>query len=61
MANACGRLLGTLLSGVLYQKAGVAASLWGAVALATAAGVAALCLPRVEVSSTSWAGAKGDD
>ena len=34
MANACGRLLGTLLSGVLYQQAGVVASLWGAVVLA---------------------------
>jgi MFS transporter, APGE family, 1-arseno-3-phosphoglycerate exporter len=61
MANACGRLLGTLLSGVLYQQAGVAASLWGAVALATGAGIGALFLPRVEASSTSWAGAKGDD
>jgi hypothetical protein len=29
MANACGRLLGTLLSGVLYQEAGVSASLCG--------------------------------
>jgi hypothetical protein len=28
MANACGRLLGTLLSGLLYQRGGVAASLW---------------------------------
>ena len=36
MANACGRLLGTLLSGVLYQFAGVGASLWGAVVLAAA-------------------------
>ena len=41
MANACGRLLGTLLSGVLYQQAGVAASLWGAVVLAAAAGIGA--------------------
>jgi len=47
MANACGRLLGTLLSGVLYQQAGVAASLWGAVALAAAAGIGALFLPPV--------------
>ena len=30
MANAAGRLMGTLLSGVLYQLAGVTASLWGA-------------------------------
>ena len=32
MANAAGRLLGTLLSGVLYQIAGVTASLGGALA-----------------------------
>jgi predicted MFS family arabinose efflux permease len=61
MANACGRLLGTLLSGVLYQQAGVAASLWGAVALAAAAGVGAMVLPPVTASSVSWAGANGDD
>jgi hypothetical protein len=61
MANACGRLLGTLLSGVLYQQAGVAASLWGAVALAAAAGVGAMALPQVTASSVSWAGAKGDE
>lgn len=45
MANACGRLIGTLLSGVLYQQAGVAASLWGAVILAGIAGGVALLLP----------------
>ncbi|MEQ1908342.1 MAG: organoarsenical effux MFS transporter ArsJ [Vicinamibacterales bacterium] len=61
MANACGRLLGTLLSGVLYQQAGVAASLWGAVAFAAAAGIGALFLPAVTTSAVSWAGAKGDD
>jgi predicted MFS family arabinose efflux permease len=61
MANACGRLLGTLLSGVLYQQAGVAASLWGAVVLAAAAGLGALLLPPVGSSAVSWAGATGDD
>ena len=61
MANACGRLIGTLLSGVLYQQAGVAASLWGAVALAAAAGVAVLFLPPVSASAVSWAGAQGED
>lgn len=61
MANACGRLLGTLLSGVLYQRAGVAASLWGAVVLAAAAGCGALFLPPVTAPTVSWAGAKGDD
>jgi predicted MFS family arabinose efflux permease len=60
MANACGRLLGTLLSGILYQQAGVAASLWGAVALAAAAGIGALFLPPV-TTAVSWAGAKADD
>ena len=61
MANACGRLLGTLLSGVLYQQAGVAASLWGAVALAGAAGIGAMFLPPVTAAAVSWAGTKGDD
>lgn len=60
MANACGRLLGTLLSGVLYQQAGVTASLWGAVVLSGAAGLIALALPSV-TAQTSWAGVKGDD
>jgi predicted MFS family arabinose efflux permease len=60
MANATGRLIGTLLSGVLYQRAGVAASLWGAVVLAGAAGVGALFLPPV-ASVASWSAAKGDD
>jgi predicted MFS family arabinose efflux permease len=61
MANACGRLLGTLLSGVLYQRAGVVASLWGAVVLAAAAGVGAMFLPPVSAAAPSWAGVKGDD
>ena len=60
MANACGRLLGTLLSGVLYQLAGVSASLWGAVVLAAAAGIGAMFLPPV-TSEVDWSGAKGDD
>jgi predicted MFS family arabinose efflux permease len=60
MANAVGRLIGTLLSGVLYQRAGVTASLWGAVVLAGAAGVSALFLPPVE-STASWSAAKSDD
>jgi predicted MFS family arabinose efflux permease len=61
MANACGRLLGTLLSGVLYQQAGVAASLWGAVVLAGSAGIGAMFLPPVSSAAVSWTGAKGDD
>jgi predicted MFS family arabinose efflux permease len=61
MANACGRLLGTLLSGVLYQQAGVTASLWGAVVLAGVAGVGALLLPPVASTAASWTGAGGEE
>jgi len=46
MANAGGRLVGCLLSGVLYQVAGLAGCLWGAFAFAVAAAVVALKLPR---------------
>ena len=60
MANACGRLLGTLLSGVLYQVAGVEASLWGAVVLAGLAGAVALLLPAV-TADVAWSRAKGDE
>ena len=60
MANACGRLLGTLLSGALYQMAGVSASLWGAVVLAAIAGGVAMLLPPV-VTDASWSAVKGDD
>jgi predicted MFS family arabinose efflux permease len=60
MANATGRLIGTLLSGVLYQQAGVAASLWGAVVLAALAGIGATTLPPVQ-RSAMWSAAKGDD
>lgn len=46
MANAGGRLIGCLLSGVLYQVAGLHGCLWGTVAFALAAAVIALGLPR---------------
>jgi predicted MFS family arabinose efflux permease len=45
MANAGGRLVGSLLSGVLFQLGGVAACLWGSVALALATFAASLPLP----------------
>lgn len=61
MANACGRLLGTLLSGLLYQQGGVVASLWGAVVLAALAGGMALLLPAVRTDSGTWADVKGED
>ena len=46
MANAGGRLAGTLLSGLLYQRAGLAGCLWASVAFALAAGGLSLLLPR---------------
>lgn len=46
MANAGGRLVGCLLSGVLYQVAGLAGCLWGAFGFAVMAAMVALKLPR---------------
>jgi predicted MFS family arabinose efflux permease len=46
MANAGGRLLGSLLSGLLFQLAGLAGCLWGTVAFALAAALVALGLPK---------------
>jgi hypothetical protein len=46
MANACGRLLGTLLSGLVFQLAGFQGCLWGSAALVLAAAVLSLNLPR---------------
>ena len=46
MANAGGRLVGTLLSGVLYQAAGLAGCLWASFAFAAATGAISLLLPE---------------
>jgi predicted MFS family arabinose efflux permease len=45
MANAGGRLVGCLLSGALYQLAGLGACLWASATMAVLAGVAAIRLP----------------
>jgi MFS family permease len=47
MANAAGRLAGTLLSGALYQWQGLDACLWASVILVLGAGTLSLLLPRV--------------
>lgn len=57
MANAGGRLVGCLLSGVLYQVAGLAGCLWGAFAFAAAAAVVALKLPREALHAEKLAAA----
>ena len=45
MANAGGRFVGTLLSGVMYQKGGLTACLWTSVAFAAAAALISMALP----------------
>ena len=46
MANAGGRLVGTLLSGVVFQLAGVSGCLWGSAAFALLSGGFAWLLPH---------------
>ena len=46
MSNAGGRLAGTLLSGLLYQREGVPGCLWGSVVFAAFAGALSLRLPE---------------
>ncbi len=46
MANAGGRLFGTVLSGALYQWQGLTACLWASAVFVVAAGVLSLLLPR---------------
>ncbi len=50
MANAGGRLVGTLLSGLVFQWAGVVGCLWASVAFAAAAGACSLLLPHKDTS-----------
>jgi hypothetical protein len=45
----------TTSPGVLFEMAGVTASLWGALVLAAIAGVVAMFLPPVAVTEVSWA------
>jgi len=50
MANACGRLVGTLLSGVVYLQAGLAGCLWTSAGFIVAAVLLTIPLPRKQVS-----------
>ena len=52
MANAGGRLVGTILSGALYQWQGLEACLWASVCFVLAAGTLSLLLPR-DVATTA--------
>jgi predicted MFS family arabinose efflux permease len=53
MANAGGRLAGTVLSGALYQWDGLVACLWASAAFVIAAGVLAEFLPREPIAAPS--------
>jgi MFS family permease len=61
MANAGGRLVGCLLSGVLFQLAGLNGCLWGAFAFSLVAAVIALALPRTAAHPEKLAGAAPAD
>ncbi len=55
MANAAGRLAGTLLSGLLYQWQGLEACLWASSAFVVVAGLLSLLLPRAGMKPASAA------
>jgi MFS family permease len=61
MANACGRLAGTVLSGLLYQAFGLAGCLWAAAVLAGATGAVSRLLPTNKHSRVSLAAVSGDE
>ena len=49
MANAAGRLTGTVLSGLVYQQQGLIGCLWWSTLFVLAAGLLSLRLPRLRV------------
>lgn len=53
MANAGGRLIGTVLSGWIYQEAGLAACLWWSAAMVAIATLLSLRLPPLSRTTTS--------
>jgi MFS family permease len=60
MANAAGRLIGTLLSGLLYQWQGLTACLWASVIFVIAAGLLSLMLPNQRAGAASGASFSSD-
>ena len=51
MANAAGRLAGTVLSGLLYQWRGLEACLWASAIFVLAAGALSFLLPASELGT----------
>ncbi len=58
MANAGGRLIGTILSGLLYQWYGLVGCLWASAAFVLAAGLISLLLPVDRVGKRRASGAR---
>ena len=52
MANACGRLVGTLLSGLIYVASGLTGCLWTSAGFAVAAALLTLRLTRSNTLSS---------
>lgn len=61
MANACGRLAGTVLSGLLYQFSGLVGCLWACVVFTLAAGLLSRFLPTAGHATVSLAAMGGDE
>ena len=61
MANACGRLAGTVLSGLLYQKLGLVGCLWTSACLVLAAGLISILLPTNKGSKVTLAAVGRDE
>ena len=59
-ANACGRLGGTVLSGLLYQHFGLVGCLWASAGITLAAGLISLLLPSNRNARVPLAAAGGD-
>jgi MFS family permease len=53
MANACGRLAGTVLSGLIYQSHGLTACLWASAGFVLAAGLLSLLLPTASARGSA--------
>ncbi|MBA3641835.1 MAG: organoarsenical effux MFS transporter ArsJ [Acidobacteria bacterium] len=60
-ANACGRLAGTVLSGLLYQKLGLAGCLWVSAGLAVITGLVSCLLPTNKPGRVSLAAVGGEE
>jgi len=61
MANACGRLAGTVLSGVLYQQFGLVGCLWTSTVVILIAGFVSRLLPSGGASSVSFTAVQASD